>query len=236
MALGHRSDEESCRRGDPAPAFLLTVHGNFGSDAVERRSRTHTVSDMNIRRVALVFIASVITASCSEKSDVDRSKDSQPETERTERAAPAKEGQTNQSDQATVKAENEPQPAEDEIAEDCVAFLRATKVGPAQPASGDCVGCSAEGTEVLAFQQMQMNRISCSATACEVAVTIRASFNPGSGETIGGGLTAWIPAEQRSEYLRGHTPPGEQAYRVKIIYKRTGNAWRAIEFDKANPE
>jgi hypothetical protein len=65
-------------------------------------------------------------------------------------------------------------------------------------------------------------------------VTIRASFNPGAGERIAGGLTAWISPEQRSEYLSGRMPSGEQVYRVKITYKRRGEAWRAIEFDRAD--
>ena len=86
---------------------------------------------------------------------------------------------------------------------------------------------------MLMFQQMQTNRISCSANACEVVVTIHASFNPGAGETIGGGLTAWIPPEQRTNYLGGNIPQGEQIYRVKITYKQDGEKWRPIEFDKA---
>ena len=65
---------------------------------------------------------------------------------------------------------------------------------------------------------------------------IRAVFNPGAGETIAGGLTAWIPPEQRSAYLSGHTPSGEQAYHVQITYKRRGKAWRAVEFDRAPVE
>jgi hypothetical protein len=53
-----------------------------------------------------------------------------------------------------------------------------------------------EGLEVLAFRQMQTDRISCSGDTCTVSVTIRASFNPGAGERIAGGLTAWISPEQ----------------------------------------
>jgi hypothetical protein len=67
-------------------------------------------------------------------------------------------------------------------------------------------------------------------------VTLRAVFNPGSGEKFTGGLTAWIPPEQRSAYLSGHTPSGEQAYRVQMAYKRRGAAWRAVEFDRAPAE
>jgi hypothetical protein len=81
---------------------------------------------------------------------------------------------------------------------------------------------------------MRMDRVSCSASSCEIAVTLRAAFNPAPAGTMTGGLTAWISQEQRLEYLNGHPPQGDQLYRVKIIYKRTGAAWRAIEFDKAD--
>jgi hypothetical protein len=159
----------------------------------------------------LLFAASLIAASCSEKS------------------APLKP----ESEVATK--ENGQQPREDEVAEDCVALLRATKIVPPVPGA-DCPGCSANGAEVLAFRQMRMDRISCSANSCEIAVTLRVAFNPAPAGTITGGLTAWISQEQRLEYLHGHPPEGEQVYRVKIIYKRTGEAWRAIEFDKADPQ
>ena len=163
----------------------------------------------------MAWIAAVLVASCSEKPGADRKKISPDET-----ATPR-------------QGEHESQPHEDEIAEDCVTFLRATKVSSAQSARADCAACPAEGAEVLKFQQMQTNRISCSANACEVVVTIHASFNPGAGETIGGGLTAWIPPEQRTNYLGGNIPQGEQIYRVKITYKQDGEKWRPIEFDKA---
>ena len=83
---------------------------------------------------------------------------------------------------------------------------------------------------------MKLDRISCAGSTCEVAVTLRASFNPGQSGTIGGGLAAWISPEQRTEYLNGRTPNTEQLYPVKIIYKRTGDEWRAVEFDKADPQ
>ena len=89
---------------------------------------------------------------------------------------------------------------------------------------------------MLAFRHMKTDSVSCSGDTCIVLVTIRAVFNPGAGETIAGGLTAWIPPEQRSAYLRGHTPSGEQAYHVQITYKRRGKAWRVVEFDRAPVE
>jgi hypothetical protein len=89
---------------------------------------------------------------------------------------------------------------------------------------------------VLAFRGMKRDSVSCSGDTCTVVVTIRAMFNPGAGKTIAGGLTAWIPPEQRSAYLSGHTPSGEQAYIVQITYKRRSQAWRAVEFDRASAE
>ena len=160
---------------------------------------------MNAGSAALILLASLVIASCSEKPKAE-----------------------------SESKESESQPREDEIAEDCVAFVRATKVVPAQTPGADCPGCSNDGSEALTFRQMHTDRISCSAAACEVTVTLRASFNSGPGGTISGGLTAWVPPEHRQEYLNGRAPEGEQLYRVKIIYKRTGEEWRAIEFDKAD--
>jgi hypothetical protein len=175
---------------------------------------------MKIRRALLIVVAGIIPASCSEKS------------------APAREKHSNTSEATrafgseVARAEEELQPREDEIGEDCVAFVRSTKVVPAQVPNAGCPGCPAGGAEALAFRRVKTDRISCSADTCTVLVTISVSFNPGIGERISGGLTAWIPPEQRSEYLKGRTPSGEQAYRVQITYKRRGNAWRAIEFDR----
>ncbi len=174
---------------------------------------------MNIRRAALVFVAGIITASCSEKSAPDREKD-----------ANASEAPR---ESKVETGGDELQPDEDRIGEDCVAFVRSTKVVPARAASTDCPACPVGGTEVLAFRNMKMDAVFCSGDTCNVMVTIRAVFNSGSGETFAGGLTAWIPPEQRSAYLSGHTPSDEQAYRVQITYKRRVEGWRAIEFDRA---
>jgi hypothetical protein len=172
---------------------------------------------MNIRRAALIVVAGIMTASCSEKSAPDREKDAN-----TSEAPRESEAET-----------EELQPDEDKIAEDCVAFVRSTKVVPARAASTDCPGCPAGGTDMLSFRHMKTDSVSCSGDTCAVVVTIRAVFNPGAGETVAGGLTAWIPPEQRSAYLSGRTPSGEQEYRVQITYKRRGGAWKAVEFDRA---
>jgi hypothetical protein len=170
---------------------------------------------INIRRAAFIFVAAIITASCSEKLAPDREKDAKAsEVEKAER-------------------EGELQPDEDQITEDCAAFVRSTKVVSTRTANTDCPGCPAGGTDVLSFRQMKTDSVSTSGDTCTVVVTIRAVFNPGSGATIAGGLTAWIPPEQRSEYLKGQTPSGEQVYSVQITYKRRGAAWQAVEFDRA---
>jgi hypothetical protein len=182
------------------------------------RSFRAGIKPMSARCAAILLAASLVTGSCSEKRAPVKP---QPEAEKKETEKEVAE-----------KKETEEQPREDEIAEDCLAFLRATRIFPKTDA--DCPGCSAEGAEALAFQQMRMDRISCSSETCEVAVTLRAVFNPAPAGTMSGGLTAWIPQEQRLQYLNGQPPEGEQVYGVKIIYRRTGEAWRAIEFDKAD--
>jgi hypothetical protein len=176
---------------------------------------------MKIRRAALMVVAGIVVASCSKKSAPDREKHSN-----TSEA-------TRESKSVAAKGEEERQPGKDEIAEDCVAFVRATRIVPAQARTTDCPGCPAAGGEVLAFRQMKADRISCSGDTCTVLVTIRAVFNPGTGERIAGGLTAWISPEQRSEYLSGRTPSGEHEFRVQITYKRRDEKWRPIEFDRA---
>jgi hypothetical protein len=179
---------------------------------------------MNLRRAALIFVAGIFILSCSEKSAPDRKKDGD--------EAP-RQAAGNAEAQRAAESADELQPNEDQIAEDCVAFVRSTKVGPARTASTDCPGCTAGGPDVFSFRHMKTDAVSCSGDTCTVVVTIFAVFKPGSGETIAGGLTAWIPPEQRSAYLSGHAPSGEQAYRVQITYKRTGEGWRAVEFDRA---
>ena len=77
----------------------------------------------------------------------------------------------------TAEREDELQPDEDKIGEDCLAFLRATKVVSAPAARTDCPGCPAGGTEVLRFRQMKTDAVSCSGDMCTVLVTIRAVFN-----------------------------------------------------------
>src|SRR5437016_3183230 len=128
---------------------------------------------MNPRWAVLIFVAGSAIASCSEKS------------------APPK----------SESREKESQPDKDQIAEDCVSFVQATKVS--RPNSADCPACSVEQSPALAFREMHLDRISCTPIACEAIVTLRAVFNEAAKGTISGGLTAWISAEQRQEFLNG---------------------------------
>jgi len=183
---------------------------------------------ISIDRAALILVAVIITASCSEKAGPHREKDanaSQPPREMV------RESETN-----ATQDEDELQPGKDEIEEDCAAFVGSTKVIPAQASATNCPGCPAGGSAVLAFRGVKTDAVSCSGDTCTVVVTIRAVYNPGSGERFTGGLTAWIPPEQRSAYLSGRIPSGEQVYRVQITYKRRDAEWRAVEFDRARVE
>jgi hypothetical protein len=183
---------------------------------------------INIRRATLIFFAGIITASCSEKSAPDR--------EKNVNASEAPREMVREAEVETAEGGDEPQPGKDEIEEDCAAFVRSTKVVPARTAATDCPGCPAGGTAILTLRGVKTDAVSCSGDTCTVVVTIRAVFNPGSGETVAGGLTGWVPPEQRNAYLSGHTPSGEQVFRVLITYKRRGAAWRAVEFDRAPVE
>jgi hypothetical protein len=174
---------------------------------------------MDIRRAVLILVAGIVTTSCSDKSASEKHSEVKREA-----------------DSVVAKDEEESQPGEEEIAEQCVDFVRLTKVVSAQTPTAACPGCPPAGAEALAFRQMKTDRISCSGDTCTVLVTIRVSFKPGAGERMAGGLTAWISPEQRNAYLSGQTPSGEQAYRVQITYKRRGEAWRAVEFDRAPGE
>ncbi len=183
---------------------------------------------MNIRPAVIIFAAGIMIVSCSEKPAPDQTTDAN--------TSPAARELVRESKAETAEREDQRQPSEEKVAEDCVAFVRSTKVVPAKAANADCPGCPAGGRNVLTFRHVKTETASCSADTCTLLVTIRAVFEPGSGETIAGGLTAWIPPEQRTAYLSGHTPAGEQEYRVQITYKRHGAGWRVLEFDRPAAE
>jgi hypothetical protein len=179
---------------------------------------------INLSRSLLIVFAGLIAASCS-----DSHRDLKHPSRSEKPASPT---------DVAVGIEEEHDrgrgPGEDEIAEDCVAFLRATKAIPGQ-ANPDCPQCPtrADGKEVLKFQRIHVDRTNCLDSACEVDVSIYARFNPGAGGPIAGGLTGWISSEQQARYAEGKTPSDEQVYKVKIIYRRDRRGWRAIEFDRA---
>ena len=175
---------------------------------------------MKILQVTFISLT-LLAAACSRTSDSDRKDKSDKTSEHESGVANSPE-----------REEKESQPSEDDIVEDCLAFVWLTKAMPAKTTSADCPQCpsSAEGTEVLKFQGAKVDRVSCVGGTCEVAASIHASFNPSKGGTITGGLTGWIPLEQREQYSRGQTPPGEQVYHLNITYRQEGERWRLVDF------
>jgi hypothetical protein len=140
----------------------------------------------------------------------------------------------NAAKQASREMQGMPEP--DQIGEDCVAFLRATKAVPPNRANGNCPQCptSTNDPEVLQFNNFEIKKASLSENGCRVDVEIGARFNPSAGGTIVGGLIGWISPEQRKQYSLGQTPAGLQHYAVKVFYRRDGEGWRAVEFDRAD--
>lgn len=207
------------------------------------------VQRSNAGRATLIFLAGVIASSCSEKSDPERSQNSKAEKAEASLRSPAgteerpnlrevERSSGSAVESAEAEKEGEQEPPADEIGEDCVAFLRSTKTIPAVASNSDCPQCpvSSEGSELLKFNDIRVDRVVRSGSTCEVDVTIRATFNPSTHEQIAGGLTAWISPEQKANYSQGETPSGQQVYKVKIIYRRDRNGWRAVEFDRQEPK
>ncbi len=178
---------------------------------------------MKILYTPLLVITGMIIASCSEKPAPAENRDA---------ATPGAPRETARASEIKTSGRGgEVPPSERRISEDCVALLRSTRAVSTQ-ANPDCPGCPVGGTEVLTVRQLKTDTVSCTGDTCTVLVTIRAAFNPGSGEKMAGGLTAWIPPEQREAWLRGETPAGEQTYRVQITYRFRDDAWTAVEFDR----
>jgi hypothetical protein len=193
---------------------------------------------VKILQVSLIALG-LLAAACSKKSDSDTKAKSEKTSEQNaatnrDKAREPESGIENSREQ---EEENEAQPSKDDIADDCRAFAWLTKAMPAQTPSANCPQCpsSEQGTEVLKFQGAKVDRVSCAAGTCEVEVSVHASFNPSKGGTITGGLTGWIPLEQREQYSRGQTPPGEQVYHLNITYRREGERWRLVDFAMGGP-
>ena len=169
---------------------------------------------INILQIALISLAALVTASCLKQSDPGSKEATEAEVTSAERE------------------ESKSQPSKDDIVEDCYTFVWLTQATLARKTSADCPQCPSteEAVHVLKFEGAKVEHVSCTEETCEIAVSIRASFNPSKGGTISGGLTGWIPLEQREQYSRGQTPSGQKAYHVKIIYSRKEGGWRAVDF------
>ncbi|HEY0369051.1 MAG TPA: hypothetical protein VGC85_05605 [Chthoniobacterales bacterium] len=134
-------------------------------------------------------------------------------------------------------AEAENAPDSGDIGEDMIALLRATKVAGSPTNTENCDQCAAtaDSVQVFRFNDVKVDRVSPAGETCEVDAHLFATYNPSHGGVITGGLTAWIPAAERSAYERGETPPGQQVYAVHIIYRRNLNGWQPIEFTPVSP-
>lgn len=201
-----------------------------------RRRQPALNRSVHVLGVTLISIA-LLAGACSKRSDSEakaRAEKRSREIAASDRER-AREDESRESGAANSpgQKENEAPPSKDDIVEDCHAFVWLTKVISAKTPSADCPQCpsTGEGSQALKFQGTKVERVSCRENTCEAAVTIRASFNPSKGGTITGGLTGWIPLEQREQYSRGQTPSGEQVYHVKITYRREGQGWRPVDFE-----
>src|SRR6476646_3932060 len=90
---------------------------------------------INVHRAALIFVAGIITAACSEKSAPDQKKDANGSEARREMVGDPKLKTDEEGDEA--------QPGKDDIEEDCARFVASTKVVSARTAAVDCPGCPA---------------------------------------------------------------------------------------------
>jgi len=192
---------------------------------------------MSMVRLSLIAALGLLVAACSRKSSLESAGElhqaNEKQTQETSVAgAPARA----ESEAKESPGEMEGRPEPDQIGEDCVAFLRATTAVPLNRASGNCPQCpvSTNDPEVLLFTSFKINEASFSEETGHVDVEIQAQFNPSAGGTIVGGLIGWISPEQRKQYALGQTPAGRQLYKVRVIYRRDGRVWRAIEFDRAD--
>ncbi len=186
---------------------------------------------MSILRVACLAFAIALAGACSKKSTAAADAKI---TEKPDHESVAAEQSVERRTEGDEADEAEAAPENEEIGEDCVAFLRATRATSAAPGTADCPQCPTSDTrpEVLHFEHFEVNRISSSEGACQVAVTIHARFNKSAGGRIVGGLIGWISPDKREQYERGETPAGSQVYKVSVIYQRRKGAWKAVEFNK----
>ena len=189
-----------------------------------------TRTPVYIVRVAIISLAALVASSCSKQSDSGSEKVSErvADYERTNHREPEQAAEVASAEEEESKS----RPSTDDIIQDCYGFVWLTKATPAGKMSANCSQCPSteEAIHVLKFEGAKLERVSCTEETCAVDVSIRARFNPSKGGIISGGLTGWMPPEQREQYSRGQTPSGEKAYHVKIIYRRKEGEWRPVEF------
>jgi hypothetical protein len=191
---------------------------------------------MNKAAIFMTLCGSVLLCSCSknesgrQNTTEDRSHETQSESQTGKDSAAE---QRSAADTRTESEDEELRPSPEEIGEDCVAFVRATKVVGTRP-SADCPQCPAGNSfEALKFDSVHVEAISCHERNCEVTVTILATFNSTSGgQELAGGLTGWISPEQRRQLLSGQAGKQQQTFRVEVAYRRDGQGWRAVEFSR----
>ncbi len=192
-----------------------------------------------MKAFAIAFVIISLITACSPKgapdreakhNEADKGEPSRTPSENTDESRDRDRLDTDKKGEAD---EDEERPEEQDIGEDCVAFMRSTIVGPVKGEPGACPTCPSTDSapEVLKFTDVKINRVTPGGASCQVAATIYATFNPSHGGVITGGLTGWISPEQRARYARGETPPGEQTYNINITYRRTATGWRPVEFN-----
>jgi hypothetical protein len=183
----------------------------------------------------LLFVSlMVFGTSCSKKTAVVTRGDPHEEKERSELADSKTQPEATGSE-FSGDEDREVAPDSDQIGEDCVAFLRATRAVSPQKGSGVCPQCPAgdNNPEVFQFQSFKIGKIAAADGSCQVDVVIQARFNPSAGGTISGGLVGWISQGDRKDYAAGKTPTGLRTYRVGVVYRREDSVWQPIEFEQA---
>jgi hypothetical protein len=188
---------------------------------------------MKLLALTVIFVAGLLVTSCSKNPAADNDRKLDGTAEKSDRRL-AERGSSSEEDsmEAPEDADKDEKPDSGDIGEDCVAFLSATKTVAAGQTNGLCPTCPAnkESTDVLKFNNIKIDRVTLIGASCQVVVRIFATFNPSRGGAITGGLVGWIAPEQRAEYARGKTPPGQQVYEVNITYRRNQNGWQPIDF------
>lgn len=183
--------------------------------------------------IVLVSLLCLFGSSCSKHSAPAANR----ETEAKPQATAKQKTPRALTEQEQEEAENELQPDNEQIGEDCIGFVSATRAIPPNHDSAPCPQCPADtsANEVLNPENLHIDQVSPEGPTCEVIATITASFRPSTGGAITGGLIGWMSPEQKEQYAQGKTPPGQQTYKVRITYRREGDEWRAVEFERAGP-